>query len=671
MGTLDSSPGAHHRAPTILWPRRSRRFTLTGEPLETRQLLSAAAFQPATAVSAVPSPALTPTIVSPITPLASGGGPAGFSPAQIQTAYGANQITFSTTNGNVAGNGSGQTIALIEEYYDPSILSNLKTFDSQFGLSAPPTFTQYVQTGLRSDNTGWALETSLDVEWAHAIAPDANIVVVEAAPGPNSNPLEYLLDAVSFASGLSGVSVVSMSWGSSEFSGETGDDSTFLTHSGHNNVAFVASSGDSSVVEYPSSSPNVLAVGGTTLTLNSQGTYGSETGWSGSGGGTSAYETEPSYQDSVQSTGQRTTPDIAWDANPSTGVAVYDSVGGYGWVEVGGTSVGAPSWAGLVAIADQGMALNSQPTLTNAQLSSSLYSLPGSDFHDITSGKSGKNSAGPGYDLVTGIGSPVANSLIPDLVTAASQNNDALANVSTTPATAGTTTVSVVVSPNDVNNITSGTLGSSSSTTASSTSTISITPLIPVILTGSSTRGLLVVVIVPSPPIVVHLAPSSEPATTQAIIATTTNEEGPTISTHFGQGSVPDDFGPVRSKPIKVQPQSPSSIDVVEPFQPDAAEPAPPDQGLPAPAPATARTRPLPAFSDPGVETVLDLSDWDPFPASPWSESSRPDESRPGWVPSTSMFGVTALAIGGYHLAVRQSDRFSGRWIPGRSRARR
>ena len=340
MGTLDSCPGAHHRAPTIPWPRRSRRFDLTGESLETRQLLSAAAFQPASTVSVVPSPAYSQTNVSPFGPLSSPGGPAGFSPSQIQTAYGVNQIAFDSSNGTVAGDGAGQTIALIEEYYDPYVLSNLTTFDNQFGLIAPPSFTQYVQTGLRSDNTDWALETSLDVEWAHAIAPAANIVVVEAAPGPNSNPLEYLLDAVDYASGLSGVSVVSMSWGSSEFSGETTDDSTFLTPANHSNVAFVASSGDSSIVEYPSSSPNVLAVGGTTLTLNSNGTYGSETGWSDSGGGKSTYETEPSYQDSVQTTGKRTTPDIAWDANPNTGVAVYDSVGGYGWVEVGGTSVG-------------------------------------------------------------------------------------------------------------------------------------------------------------------------------------------------------------------------------------------------------------------------------------------------------------------------------------------
>ena len=119
----------------------------------------------------------------------------------------------------------------------------------------------------------------------------------------------------------------------------------------------MASSGDSSTVEYPSASPYVLSVGGTTLTLNSNWTRNTETGWSGSGGGTSTIESEPTYQSSVQSSGNRTTPDIAWNADPNTGVAVYDSVrynGHSGWFQVGGTSAAAPAWAGLIAIADQG-----------------------------------------------------------------------------------------------------------------------------------------------------------------------------------------------------------------------------------------------------------------------------------------------------------------------------
>ena len=194
----------------------------------------------------------------------------------MRSAYGVNQINF----GTVSGNGAGQTIAIIDAYFDPNISSDLKAFDSQYGFTAPPSFTQYVENGLQANNSGWALETVLDVEWAHAIAPAANIVLVEAQPS-----LTDLHGAVSFASQLPGVSVVSMSWGAGEFAGETAYDSVFTTPAGHNGVTFVASSGDSGTTEFPSVSPNVLSVGGTTLNLTSQGTYSSETGWSSSGSG--------------------------------------------------------------------------------------------------------------------------------------------------------------------------------------------------------------------------------------------------------------------------------------------------------------------------------------------------------------------------------------------------
>ncbi len=269
--------------------------------------------------------------------------PTGYTPSQIRSAYGVNLLG---NFGSTPANGTGQTIAIIDAYYDPNISADLATFDSQYKLSAPPTFTQYVETGLRQDNAGWAMETALDVEWAHAIAPGANIALVEAQPD-----LSDLFSAVTFASGLSGVSVVSMSWGSGEFSGETSYDSVFTTPTGHNGVTFVASSGDSSTVEYPSVSPNVLAVGGTSLVANSAGTYVSETGWSSSGGGTSLYEPKPAWQTNGLSSTARTTPDVAWDAaitaptGNSPGVSVYDSVpdsGQYGWFAVGGTSVAPP-----------------------------------------------------------------------------------------------------------------------------------------------------------------------------------------------------------------------------------------------------------------------------------------------------------------------------------------
>ncbi len=149
--------------------------------------------------------------------------------------------------------------------------------------------------------------------------------------------------------------------------------------------------------------------------------FQSETAWSGSGGGTSQYEPEPAYQEGVQSTGMRTIPDVAWDADPNTGVAVYDSYDeaqdGGAWIQIGGTSVAAPSWSGLIAIANQGRVLAGATSLDGpGQTLPALYTVSSNDFHDITSGSNGGFSAGPGYDEVTGLGSPVANLLVPDLV---------------------------------------------------------------------------------------------------------------------------------------------------------------------------------------------------------------------------------------------------------------
>ncbi len=205
---------------------------------------------------------------------------------------------------------------------------------------------------------------------------------------------------------------------------QTSDDAIFTTPSNHAGVTFVASTGDTGKPgEYPAYSPNVVGVGGTTLNLVN-GQYSSETTWSDSGGGISAFESQPTFQNGVvtQSTTQRTEPDVAMDANPATGVPVYDSWD-YGttspWVSFGGTSLAAPMFSATVAIADQGRVIEEKGTLDGAsQTLPLLYSISAGDFHDITSGVgngTGQNP-GPGYDLVTGRGSPVANSLIPDLV---------------------------------------------------------------------------------------------------------------------------------------------------------------------------------------------------------------------------------------------------------------
>ena len=291
----------------------------------------------------------------------------GFTPSQLTAAYALNAISFATGSGaSVKGDGTGQTIALIETYHDPEIQASLDGFDAKFGL---PKITLNVinQAGNRTD-FGWAGEETLDVEWAHAIAPGANITVVEATPGNNdTQAFAGLMTAIETASQTTGVSVVSLSLGGPEFSGEIGSDGVFSTAG----ITFVASSGDYGTVEWPATVPNVLAVGGTTLRLNGGSGYGSETGWAGTGGGLSVDETEASYQQVVQSTGMRSTPDVAFLADPTTGVAVYfvppNNAPGVGtWGIVGGTSVGAPAWAGILAIANQGRALLGQPALTGA-----------------------------------------------------------------------------------------------------------------------------------------------------------------------------------------------------------------------------------------------------------------------------------------------------------------
>ena len=212
-----------------------------------------------------------------------------------------------------------------------------------------------------------------------------------------------------------------MSWGATEYVGESGYDADFTTPAGHPGVTFVASTGDAGAPGlYPAFSPNVLAVGGTTLTLQGDGSYGGETGWSSGGGGISAFEGEPSYEAGVQATGRRTIPDVSLDADPDTGVSVYDSyddtTGTGPWMRIGGTSLAAPVWASLIAIADQGRAAAGGPSLDGAsQVLPALYALPASDYHDVTTGGNGVFEAGPGYDESTGLGSPMAGMVAPAL----------------------------------------------------------------------------------------------------------------------------------------------------------------------------------------------------------------------------------------------------------------
>ncbi len=398
------------------------------ESLEARVLLSVS---PNAVASPSDLPEAAPTYeryvslgVSP----AGTAGPMGMTASQIRHAYGIDQISFD--DGTVQGSGTGETIAIIDAYNYPTASSDLHNFDVAMGLPDPPSLVRVSQTGSTTSlpstdpagagsSNDWEVEEALDIEWAHAVAPDANILLVEANSASTSN----LLTAVNYARQQPGVVAVSMSWSSGEYPLETKNDSYFTTPNGHAGVTFVAATGDDGEPGgYPAMSPNVLAVGGTTLTTSgSSGTYVSETGWSGSGGGISSYESQPSYQKGVvtQSTTQRTIPDVSFDASPGSGVSVYDSYDNGTsdpWETVGGTSLATPCWAGLVAIVDQGRSVFGLSSLDGPTGTlPSIYKLPTADIHDITTGSNGY-SAGVGYDLVTGLGTPIANLLVYDLI---------------------------------------------------------------------------------------------------------------------------------------------------------------------------------------------------------------------------------------------------------------
>jgi hypothetical protein len=340
----------------------------------------------------------------------------GFTPAQLTHVYGLDAIQFTTASGaTVKGDGSGETIALVEAYHDPTLLADLQAFDRVYNLPDPVLTVSTLGSGL--SNGGWALEESLDVEWAHAIAPGANLLVVEAKSESRPN----LLAAVEVARSFPGVVAVSMSWGFGEAASQSSGH--FTTPPGHTGITFVAASGDSGLAggaEWPAVSPKVLAVGGTTLVPDASGNYLFEATWSGSGGGYSRYSAEPNYQRVIQATGKRGTPDVAFDGDPNTGVQVYETslyTDEGSWQVVGGTSLGTPAWAAIIAIADQGRALAGQGSLDGpSQTLPTLYAIPSTDFHAIAgpvhSGRAGSFNA----NLVTGLGSPVGPALIADLV---------------------------------------------------------------------------------------------------------------------------------------------------------------------------------------------------------------------------------------------------------------
>lgn len=315
--------------------------------------------------------------------------PQGISPDQIKKIY------------NLPKTGGHGTIAIIGAYDDATIETDLAVFDKTFNLPDCTTkngcFEKHLMVSKTSTNSGWSGETSLDVEWAHAIAPNAKILLVEAKTPSGAN----LLNAIDYANSRSDVVAVSMSWGGEEFTEEKTLDSHFVSKFG---AVFFASSGDDGWgASWPAASPNVVSVGGTSLSLKSDGTLNKETAWSGSGGGVSAYETQPNFQKNYsipKCNGMRAIPDVSYDADPQSGFSVY--IKGK-WYVVGGTSDAAPQWAAI-----QSLGLSATDKNLYSDKSSGSYA---KYFRDIVSGSNGDCKyycqAAKHYDYITGLGSPV------------------------------------------------------------------------------------------------------------------------------------------------------------------------------------------------------------------------------------------------------------------------
>jgi subtilase family serine protease len=377
-----------------------------------------------------------------------------YGPQEMQTAYGlAPALSAGYT-------GAGQTIVIVDSFGSPTIENDLKTFDAGYGLPDPPSFTVLAPLGRvpfnpnNNAHVNWAFETTLDVEWAHAMAPGANIVLltspVDETQGTQGLPEFLSLEQYALSHHMG--QIISQSWGTTEntlftpqgfqvmnalenfYQQAAGENITVLTSSGDSGVSNVDASGQPypyPTVLFPASSPFVTTVGGTTLFADTNGNYQSESVWNNStgasGGGVSQQFSEPSYQNSLPASvqtslaGHRGIPDVAYNADGNTPVVIY--AGFYpnpknrGFYVQGGTSAGPPQWAGIIAVANQ---YAGRPL---GFLNPSLYSLAASnlqDMHDIITGNNGFNgipgyNATPGWDFATGWGTPSASSLIQQL----------------------------------------------------------------------------------------------------------------------------------------------------------------------------------------------------------------------------------------------------------------
>ncbi len=441
----DSSASARTRAQTRqieadLEGTSSRRLTLPAMKAMARQRGLARGAAPA--APGIPADGA-------VAPLAASGTVTTYSPAQIRAAYSLPALPASgsaMTAAQAAQLGAGQTIYVVNARHDPNVAAELAAFNQKFGLPACTTRTIAVGTALPlaapaagsgcelaiAYNTaagtlsatapgfdaGWATEIALDVQWAHATAPLARIVLIEAADASVNN----LLGGIKLANAM-GPGVVSMSFGGAEGSWTASVDAAFAAPG----MSYLAATGDSgAAVAWPSVSQNVLAVGGTTLNYSGSGQR-TETGWAGTGGGISQYVAQPAYQTSavpgLGTPGRRAVADVAFNSNPKSGQYVALMTPGstaVNWVSAGGTSLATPQWAGILAIANAQRKLAAKPMLglPHALLYGQIATVPGtyaSAFADIVSGSDGNCAlcvAKSGYDTLSGLGSPNVTNLL-------------------------------------------------------------------------------------------------------------------------------------------------------------------------------------------------------------------------------------------------------------------
>jgi hypothetical protein len=407
---------------------RQRRFRTEVELLERREVLST--------ISNINTGMLSLRIGAPDTvPYKSWADGGGLTPAMVQHAYGFDRIPFLQGSNYNTTAGAGQTIAIIDAFDDPTVEPDLQAFDRQFGLPDPTFQKINLNTGTpdMKGNASWTSEIALDVEWAHAMAPAAKILLIEA----KTDSLADKLAAVDEVWKHRDVSVVSMSWHLNGAFNSMAVDQHFSSVNG-GAVTFVESAGDHGDVPYAST--RVVMVGGTTLTVDAQGNYKGEvvwnetdpdgSRWSSGGGANTDNDPTPGYQLGLPGADptHRTAPDVSYNAGAwddasrfplyYTSPATQDDGSPIqpGWHTTGGTSAGAPQWAALIAITDQFLAQQSVGPLDGfSQTLPGLYSMRG-DFHDITQGQNQNGvKAGPGYDQVTGLGTPMADRLVPDL----------------------------------------------------------------------------------------------------------------------------------------------------------------------------------------------------------------------------------------------------------------